>query len=91
VEIADQPNLAITVRDRDGSLIYHGDPAEPTTTLAKRTNQNRAIPATSGATKRVNPVNRAKAECSGLSTERGYDYRHHALTIASATKGANLI
>jgi hypothetical protein len=58
VEIADQPNSAITVRDRDGSLIYRIDPAKRTTTVAKRTNHNRAVPATPhGASRQVNPVN----------------------------------
>ena len=57
VEMADQPNSAITVRDRDGSMIYRVDPAKRTTTVAKRTNHNRAIPATPhGASKQVNPV-----------------------------------
>jgi hypothetical protein len=58
VEIADPLSSTITVRDRGGSMIYRIDPAERTTTVAKRTNQNRAIPANSnGASKQVNPVN----------------------------------
>ena len=56
MEIADQPNSAITVRDRDGNMIYRIDPAKRTTTLAKRTNQHRAIPPY-GASKPVRPVN----------------------------------
>jgi hypothetical protein len=58
VEIADQPNSAITVRDQGGSMIYRIDPANRTTTVAKRTNQDRAIPGSSnGASKQINPVN----------------------------------
>ena len=54
VEVADQPSSAITVRDRDGSIIYRIDPAKRATTVAKRTNQNRAISAT--PSKQVNPI-----------------------------------
>ena len=53
VEVADQPSSAITVRDRDGSIIYRIDPATRATTIAKRTNQNRAISAT--PSKQINP------------------------------------
>jgi hypothetical protein len=55
VEIADQPNSAITISDRDGSISYGIDPANRTTTAAKRTNHNRATP--HGASKQENPVN----------------------------------
>jgi hypothetical protein len=58
VEIADQPNSAITVRDQGGRMIYRIDPAKRTTTIAKRTNQDRATPTSpNGASKQINPVN----------------------------------
>jgi hypothetical protein len=58
VEIADQPNSAITIRDRNGGIIYSIDTLERTTTVPKRMNRNRAIPATpEGVSKRVKPVN----------------------------------
>jgi hypothetical protein len=58
VEIADQPNSTITVRDQGGSMIYRIDPAKHTTTVAKRTNQDRATPAgPNGASKQITPAN----------------------------------
>jgi hypothetical protein len=47
IEITGQSNSAITVRDRDGSLLYRVDPANRMTVVAKRTDRPRAIPATS--------------------------------------------
>jgi hypothetical protein len=44
VEIAGQPNFAITVRDPGGNLIYQVDPANRLTIVAKRTGRTRAIP-----------------------------------------------
>jgi hypothetical protein len=47
VEFAGQSNSAITVRDRDGSVLYQVDPADRMTIVAKRTNQTRPIAVTS--------------------------------------------
>jgi hypothetical protein len=44
VEIAGQPNFAITVRDPGGNMIYQVDPAHRLTIVAKRTGRARAIP-----------------------------------------------
>jgi hypothetical protein len=46
VEITGQSNSAITVRDRDGSLIYQVDPANRMTIVAKRTDRTRPIAVT---------------------------------------------
>jgi hypothetical protein len=47
VEIAGQSNPTITVRDRDGSLLYQVDPANRMMIVAKRTNRTRPIAVTS--------------------------------------------
>ena len=47
LEITGQSNSAITVRDRDGSLLYRVDPANRMTVVTKQTDRPRAIPATS--------------------------------------------
>jgi hypothetical protein len=57
VEIADQPNSAITISDRAGIISYGIDPANRTTTAAKRINHNRATAAPHGASKKEHPVN----------------------------------
>jgi hypothetical protein len=46
VEIAGQSDSTITVRDRDGSLLYRVDPANRTTIVAKRENRTRPIAVT---------------------------------------------
>jgi hypothetical protein len=57
VEFAGQPYSTVTVRDRDGSLLYQVDPDNRMTIVAKRTDRTRAIPATSQhATDQENPV-----------------------------------
>jgi hypothetical protein len=56
VEIAEQPKTAVTVRDRDGSMIYRIDPANLTTTVAKRTGRD-AISRGEHTSQRGNPVN----------------------------------
>jgi hypothetical protein len=56
VEITGQPKTAITVRDRDGSMIYRVDPASRTTTVAKRTGRG-AISPGEQTSKRDNFVN----------------------------------
>jgi hypothetical protein len=43
VEIAGQSNSTITVRDRDGGLLYQVDPANRVTVVAKRTNPTRPM------------------------------------------------
>ena len=51
VELTDQPHSAITIRDRNGSLLYRVDPASHTTTVAKRTGR-------AGTTSRTPAVSR---------------------------------
>jgi hypothetical protein len=46
VEIQGPSDSAVTVRDRDGSLLYQLDPANRTTIVAKAKARTRAIPAT---------------------------------------------
>jgi hypothetical protein len=48
VEVAGKSDAVVTVRDRDGRMLYRLDPAERLTIVAKRMTQKPAVPRPSG-------------------------------------------